>query len=335
MPQKIVFEDFLNIHTHLPIIDVRSPGEYDQGHIPYAVNIPLFTNEERAKVGTCYKQQGKETAVKLGLEIVGPKLKDFVLEAERIAPDRQVIIHCWRGGMRSSSFAWLLETAGFKQVYTIDKGYKGFRNWSLEQFEQTYDFRILGGYTGSGKTAILHMMADAGAITIDLEKLAHHKGSAFGGLGEAPQPTQEQFENNLAIQLYTKRHNPIWIEDESRCIGSIHLPNNIYRQKVEANLYLVMTHIEERIKTLVDNYGAFSKEALAVAIMKIEKKLGPQHAKVALEALEQGDLSSVARMTLGYYDKAYDFLMNKRNQEKVFKFIPSQNLVHQLIDTHE
>lgn len=331
MGLKINFEEISNNFPSLPLIDVRSPGEFLQGHIPGAINIPLFTNEERAKVGTCYKQQGKETAIKLGLEIVGPKLKTFVLEAERIAPDKQVMIHCWRGGMRSSSFAWLLETAGFKQVFTLEKGYKGFRNWVLEQFGHSYDFRILGGYTGSGKTEILHKMADAGAVTIDLEGLAHHKGSAFGGLGETPQPTQEQFENALAIELYKKREHPIWIEDESRCIGTNHLPNYIYTQKMEATLHFIDADIEDRIKTLVRNYGQFTKEDLAIAIAKIKKKMGPQHAKAALESLEQDNLADVARTCLHYYDKAYDFVMNKRSQHKVRKYENSPNLIEQLI----
>jgi tRNA 2-selenouridine synthase len=127
MPTKLSIEEFLPLTDTFPLVDVRSPAEYAKAHIPGAVNIPLFDNEERKQVGIRYKQGGKENAVLLGLEYVGPKMAGFVKQAKKLVKkDKKILIHCWRGGMRSGSMAWLFETAGLK-VFTLDGGYKAYR----------------------------------------------------------------------------------------------------------------------------------------------------------------------------------------------------------------
>lgn len=291
---------------NVPVVDVRSPGEFRQGHIPGAHNLPLFDNAERAVVGTLYKQQGRDQAVLEGLRIVGPKLAGIVETCQGLAPDGHIRVHCWRGGERSGSVAWLLDKAGFARVDVLRGGYKAFRNLVLESFNSPPPLKVLGGYTGTGKTETLDLLRAQGEQVIDLEGLAHHKGSSFGALGELPQPSTEHFENLLwkAVQDLS-RTRPTWVEDESLMIGRVRIPGPFFEAMRRSTLYFADMPIEERADRLVVDYGRFPKEELAEAVRRIEKRLGPQHCKAALEALEQGDLRTVALITLHYYDKSY------------------------------
>ncbi len=319
MAQTLPIEKFLLLTDTLPLVDVRSPAEFAQGHIPGAVNIPLFDNEERAIVGIGYKQGGKENAVQLGLEIVGPKLVDFVKQTKRLAPKKEILIHCWRGGMRSDSMAWLFETAGMK-AYTLEGGYKSYRRYIRLQFFRPVKMIILGGFTGSGKTDILKELEKSGEQFLDIEDIAHHKGSVFGPLGQKPQPTNEQFENNLADawrRFDFKRM--IWLEDESRQLGSCVLPDSLFSRLRKAPLIKIIVPKAEREKRLVKEYGDFEKEELAEQLVKIRERLGGQYLKEALKALENGDLQTVASLTLRYYDKAYAHGASQRPQENVFE----------------
>ena len=220
--QKIDIEEFLRLSATYPVLDVRSPGEYKHAHLPNAISFPLFSDEERKVVGTAYKQQSREQAIKYGLDYFGVKMRKMVEEAEGIianwqktigkdaSSNKTLLVHCWRGGMRSGAVAWLLDLYGFK-VYTLVGGYKAFRKWSLSQFEKQYQFRILGGYTGSGKTNLLENLQKQGETTINLEGLAHHKGSAFGNIGMPAQPSQEQFEKIYSYYLTENNQENIYI----------------------------------------------------------------------------------------------------------------------------
>jgi tRNA 2-selenouridine synthase len=303
-----------------PVIDVRSPGEFVRGHIPGAHSVPLFTDEERAVVGTLYKQQGRDAAVREGLRIVGPKLATIVDEARALAPDGRIGVHCWRGGERSGSVAWLLDKAGFTEVFTLKRGYKAFRQHVLEAFNMPHDLRVLGGYTGTGKTETLAHLRELGEQVIDLEGLAHHKGSSFGALGEEPQPTTEHFENLLWHALRGMHPGrPIWVEDESLMIGRVRIPDAFFAQIRAHTLFFAEMPVGERADRLVVDYGRFPKEELAEATRRIGKRLGPQHCKAALEALDAGDMRTVALITLHYYDKAYLRGAEGRDPQRVVK----------------
>ena len=321
MAQKLSIEDFLPLTDRLPLVDVRSPGEFAQGHIPGAVNISLFDNDERAKIGIRYKQGGKENAVQLGLEIVGPKLADFVKQARKIAPKKEILVHCWRGGMRSGSMAWLFETAGMK-AYTLEGGYKAYRRHIRAAFSNPVKLFVLGGYTGSGKTDILKAIEKAGEQFLDIEEIAHHKGSVFGPLGQEPQPTNEQFENNLA-DAWRKFDfdRPLWVEDESRHLGFCGIPDPLFQQMRLAPLVKIMVPKTEREKRLVREYGDFEHNALLEQLVKIRERLGGQHLNEAIQALEDNNLQLVADITLRYYDKAYAHGASKRPQENVYEII--------------
>jgi len=214
--EKLNIERFLELAEKHPVLDVRSPGEYKHAHIRGAYSFPLFTDEERKEVGTAYKQQSREEAIKIGFDYFGPKMRKMVEEAESVVrsqsgadselrtPDsRLLLLHCWRGGMRSAAIAWLLDLYGFK-VYTLAGGYKKYRNWITETFSFPFQFTILGGYTGSGKTYVLDELEKKGGAVVNLEKLANHKGSAFGNIGMPEQPSQEMFENLLGEKLREK-----------------------------------------------------------------------------------------------------------------------------------
>ncbi len=310
----------------LPIIDVRSPGEFEKGHIPGATNIPLFTNDERAHVGTVYKQQSKEKAIEVGYVYVNPKLQMFIEESRKVAPNGNVIVHCWRGGMRSRSFAQHLSDNGFNDVKVVVGGYKAYRNFVLNHFETPADLKVIGGYTGSGKTYLLKEVAQLGHQMVDLEGLANHKGSAFGSIGENPQPTTEQFENNLSeIWRALDFSKPIYMEDESLSIGHVNIPMQLFSQIRNAQLYFIDIPKEERAKHLVNDYAGYDNQLLESSILRITKRLGGQNVNHALECLAQNNYVEVALTTLHYYDKAYIKGMNKRNADRIVK-IPMEKV---------
>lgn len=292
------------------IIDVRTPAEFYQGHIPGAVNMPLFTNEERHLVGICYKQKGKDEAVKLGLGMVGPKLQCFVETAEKLAPNKTLSVYCWRGGMRSGSVAWLLRTAGYN-VNQLNGGYKAWRKVVLEQMTNQRNWLMIGGYTGSGKTEILRELALQNEAVIDLEGLAKHRGSAFGKTNE-PQPPTEHFENLLAFELLKiSLDENIWIENESNNIGSVYL-HEAFRKNVKTAHFLVIDRsFENRLNFLVEDYGIYDTEILKQGFERIAKRIDGQKLKDALADLYQGKIAEAARIALEYYDKTYSYSMSR------------------------
>ncbi len=306
MPEIISIEDFLRRRDEVLLLDVRTPAEYEQGHIPGAVSFPLFSNEERAEVGTLYKQQSPQAAMERGLELVGPKMAGFVRRARELAAGRELVLHCWRGGKRSGSMGWLLSTAGM-QVSTIAGGYKAYRRYVLEQLEHPRrKFFILSGKTGSGKTDVLHELKKQGAQVVDLEGLANHRGSAFGALGQEPQPTTEHFTNLLYDALSkTDPQQPVWLENESRSIGRVFLPEGFWKAMLRSPKFTIEIPMERRIQRLLRDYACFPAEALKAAFQKIAKRLGGLHLKQALEAIDSGDLATAAALALRYYDKAY------------------------------
>lgn len=357
MIQKITIEEFLKLAKQYPVLDVRSPGEYKHAHIPAAHNLPLFTDEERKQVGTTYKQQSREKAIKTGLDYFGVKMKAMVEEAEGIcnlelgrkdnanpqfpiSNSQPLLIHCWRGGMRSAAVAWLLDLYGFK-VYLLVGGYKAYRKWARSQFEKDYNFNIIGGYTGSGKTLLLHELKKQKKTVIDLEALANHKGSAFGAVENVPQPGQEMFENYLAQALndtgYKIRdestqypepsiRNPvsaIYIEDESQRIGNLQIPMPLWYTMRKAPVFFVDIPFEERLKYITGEYGKLKSEYLKDAILRIQKRLGGLETKNALNFLEAGDCAACFRILLAYYDKWYQKgLYNRENISTLLNKIP-------------
>jgi tRNA 2-selenouridine synthase len=358
--EKIHIEHFLELEKQHPVIDVRSPGEYKHAHIPDAYSLPLFTDEERKIVGIAYKQESREKAIKIGLDFFGPKMRKMVEEMEEICnkelviginntssqfsiPNSKIIlIYCWRGGMRSAGVAWLMDLYGFK-VYTLTGGYKKFRKYALDAFKFPFHFKILGGYTGSGKTETLKALQKKGELVIDLEAIANHKGSAFGNIDMPEQPGQEMFENLLAIELlnsqwsannrtsnspftpdsYRDHHSPIWLEDESQRIGLVNIPNDLWNNIRQSPLYFLDISFEERLEHIVQEYGQLDKQRLIDAIGRIREKLGGLNAKNAIQLLEEENTIESFRILLKYYDRFY--LKALHNREKVNSLLHTIN----------
>jgi tRNA 2-selenouridine synthase len=317
MNEALRLDDFLLSAKSIPVIDVRSPKEYHQAHIKGAINIPLLDNENRAIVGTTFKESGREQAVIRGFELVGSEFGRFINEAKIISPQKKILIYCWRGGMRSNIMSWVLKTAGF-ETHTLTGGYKSYRRWASTIFKQEKNIRILGGLTGSGKTEILKSLEMRGELIIDLEGLANHKGSAFGSLGLGNQPTNEQFENDLALAWDgIDSERVVWLEDESHNIGKIKIPDSIFEMMKSAKVIKVSIPEEIRMKKLVEDYSKFPKEMLKECTMKISKRLGNLRLNQSLAYLEQGDMENWIKMMLEYYDKAYLYCLSQRDADTI------------------
>lgn len=327
--KRISITEFVSMMEQYPIMDVRSPSEYAHAHMKNAHSLPLFTDAERKVVGTAYKQQGKQPAIKLGLKYFGLKMAAMVTEVEALLAssanpaNKVVLVHCWRGGMRSAGVAWLLDLYGYS-VYTLAGGYKAYRNWVLAQFTIPYQCKVLGGFTGSGKTETLQSLQAIGQPIIDLEGLAHHKGSAFGNLGQPEQPSQEQFENLLA-QLLFKMHTEhayVWVEDESRRIGLVNIPTALFEQMRKSKVYFLDIPFASRLQFIVSGYGQFEKDKLMTAILRIKKRLGGLETKTAINFLIEDDVESSFSVLLTYYDKLYlKGAYNRENPESLIQKI--------------
>ena len=342
--ERINIEQFMAMARQFPVIDVRSPGEYKHAHMPEAFSMPLFSDEERKTIGTTYKQKSREQAIKIGLDFFGPKMNTIISEVEELVNrqrqqrgngqsrvQKTILVYCWRGGMRSGAVSWLLDLYGFR-VYTLIGGYKKFRNYVLDTFTLPFQFRILGGYTGSGKTEIIKELEKQGKAVVDLEDVAKHKGSAFGNIGLPTQPGQEMFENQLAMVLRSKvdpmnqkkgsvgiTHSPyaisqstIWIEDESQRIGLVNLPSELWATMRKSPLFFLDIPFEERLQHIAEEYGSLEKQKMIDAIGRISDKLGSLNAKTAIQFLEEGNTLESFRILLKYYDKFYLKAMHNR-----------------------
>lgn len=314
MPQALALKEFLQGPG--PILDVRSPSEYQQGHIPGSHSFPLFSDVERAHIGTVYKQQSRQEAIEMGLLFFQPKLELFISQAAHLLTSVGKVL-CWRGGMRSGFVARLLELMGYT-TFSLQGGYKAYRRWTLQRLThfpppRSFSLFVLGGLTGSGKTDILQALQQRGEQVIDLEAIAKHRGSAFGGIGFPQQPTQEQFENELALILERLDWSkPIWIEDESRLIGRCHIPPALYASMLQAPLFYVSCSLSDRLQRLLTQYGQAPKQYLLEATQRIVKRLGGQLSKEIQQFIEEEKNEQAFERLLSYYDKAYQYQISKR-----------------------
>ncbi len=291
-----------------PLFDVRSPKEYSHAHIPGAINLPLFSDAERAVVGTLYKKEGKQRAIREGVKIVGPKLDELLSKALEHTTDIAEV-YCWRGGMRSGFMRYFLQFAGISTTQ-LEGGYKVFRRFVRDTLAKPYKIQLIGGLTGSGKTEALHQITKEQVI--DLEELACHSGSVFGGLHGKACPSNEHFENELALRLsQLDSSKVIWLEDESRLIGHCQIPNELYEAMKKAPLYLIKTTKEERIARIMEQYGRYGKELLKEASIKLAKRLGGEVTKKTIEHIEANRYEDAIWLLLDYYDKAYEYALKK------------------------
>lgn len=310
-------QDFFKLREQLPVVDVRSEGEHAEGHIQNAINIPILNNSERVAVGTDYKQKGQLEAIKTGFRLVGPRIIDIVTNAEQVSNGKELLVHCWRGGMRSANFCQFIGMAKVKS-HQLEGGYKTYRQLAVASFQKELRLIVIGGCTGSGKSEILRALKSKGEQVIDLEHLASHRGSSFGGLLMPPQPTTEQFQNDLfeVIRNFDLSRK-VWIEDESIAVGKIFLPEPLWRRMGASPLVEIDVDRATRVQRLVKEYGPADKLEFLKAMERITKKLGGQHFNAAKEKLLANDMHATIDILLNYYDKAYvNGLQRKKNQRK-------------------
>ncbi|MFZ2340003.1 MAG: tRNA 2-selenouridine(34) synthase MnmH [Bacteroidales bacterium] len=310
---------FLELAANIPVVDVRSPSEFSAGHIPGAYSIPLFDDTERAEVGTRYKKEGSLNAILEGIRLSGRTMHLKLEEALRVAgEEKRLLVHCWRGGMRSEAMAWLFSLGGI-EAEVLEGGYKTYRRHVLEALSAKRDMIILGGLTGSGKTHILKNIEEKGKQVIDLERLANHKGSAFGSLGQPAQPSSEHFSNMLFGKLsLTDPEKPVWLEDESRNIGMVFMPEEFYLNMQRNPAVILMMDINTRLPRLIEEYSCYPPELLLQSVMKISKRLGGDRTREAVDAVYRGDFATAISITLQYYDKAYRYSLNRKPRELLY-----------------
>ena len=315
--------NFIKESTRFPVIDVRSPGEYRQGHVPGAFNIPLFDDTERAVIGTLYVQSGRENAILNGLDFALPKTDWYIESLHQVCSPGVVLLYCWRGGLRSALMAEVFSNAGY-EVALLAGGYKAYRRFIRNALAMQARIVVLGGFTGSGKTELLRAIASKGEQVVDLEGLACHKGSVFGALGQPAQPTNEQFENNLYARWSGLDLScVVWMEDESRMIGRVTMPDPVVEQISNGTLIRVELDGMIRINRLVKEYSGFEKKLLTDAINRISERLGGARTKEAITALDNNRFEEVAAIALSYYDKAYLFSMVHRKSKNVYDILIS------------
>lgn len=315
---RVPCSEFLAQSEKRLLLDVRAPVEFDRGHLPGAWNLPLFDDQERAEVGTIYREQGRDPAFLRGLELVGPKLSGFVKRVTEMNPEgRDLAVYCARGGERSASMAWLLERAGMR-VWLLKGGYKAYRRQVLDSFEESQSMILLSGYTGSGKTLMLSALRRRGEQVIDLEALAYHQGSVFGGREQPANYTNEMFWNRLHSEwMKLERGRPVWLEDEARNLGRVEIPPAVFAQMRSQPVVFLEIPQPERVKRLLEDYGEADPEFLAAGLERIARRLGGERYQASLEALKEGDLAEVARLTLSYYDRAYLHGLHHRDQSTI------------------
>jgi len=344
---KLSSLDWLKEPESWPLLDVRSEGEYFDGHIPGSISGPILNNEERHQVGLCYKHQGQEAAITLGLSLVEAHKQERLENWLRHFPT-SVAVTCWRGGLRSRfASGWLQEVAGNKlNIVQITGGYKALRRHLLNTLNSPREMWVMGGMTGSGKTALLRELKQEPEICseqiLDLEGLALHRGSSFGNIispsGEViEQPRQQTFENSVGLQLF-KAQGPIVLENESTLIGKVFIPHNFRAQMKAAPLVLLETSLEERIKAIFEEYVKVPLEhktpleklvkKLEDNLIAVERRLGGKETKTCLELLKTAmknplnlELQApwIELLLVKYYDKTYSHSLEKHKQSIVFR----------------
>lgn len=332
MHEDIEIEEAFQL-ARVRFVDVRSPREYEYDTIPGAVNVPLFDDEERHRVGVAYSEHGPQEARKLGLKIVAPKLPDLVERLLEQKRDHQLVLFCWRGGDRSHAVAHLLDMMHIP-CFRLAGGYKAYRQYVNKQLHQErlpHRFIVLYGLTGTGKTEILRELGRKGYPVLDLEGLANHRGSVFGSVGLGEQPSQKKFESMIWNHIRSFRQNNLLIvEGESKKIGKLYVPEAIYEGILGGHKVLVRDAMHNRVNRLIREYvdGANGNiDEVEKALEHLTRRLGKEKIETIHRYLAAGELEQVGWMLINdYYDvlyrqsvdriSEYDLSVDASNMEK-------------------
>lgn len=308
MPDIIPFDPSL-LDTHC-LIDVRTPLEFAEDHIPGAANVPLLTDEERVEIGTLYKQQGPQPARIRGLALTAHRFPEMTARIAELAAGRPILVYCWRGGLRSKTVTTILDLVGYPALQ-MKGGYKAYRAHVVDYFDRfapPAPLVVLHGHTGTGKTIFLHKLAKAGFPVIDLEGRANHRGSAFGALGIVQDLTQKRFESLLWDDFRKLPPGvPVFLEGESRRIGNLSLPGNLHEVMREGTLVWCEASLDTRVRRLMEDYGrAEYRDELGAALLRIKKRLGGEKLAEISGYLQRWEMEPFMReLMVSYYDRLY------------------------------
>lgn len=301
-------------------IDVRSENEFNEAYIPGAINMPILKDEERAIVGNVYRNKSVEEAKSLGLNYASYKLQDYYNRILKLTKQYDnIIIYCWRGGMRSKSVCNVLSTLNIKNIYQLSGGYKAYRKFVLHFLEKEtkkYKFIVLHGLTGVGKTTIINRMDNTDIPVINLEEMAKNSGSVFGGIFfDGYPPSQKQFESMLFNKLYYNKSGFVVIESESKRIGSINMPDSIIRGMEKGYHILIETNLGNRIQNIYDDYVKKDLDIngkLIKCIRHLKKRLGNKNVETLVDKIDNNDYHYVIEFLIKhYYDPLYKYSINK------------------------
>jgi tRNA 2-selenouridine synthase len=349
-------DDYLSLFLNdVPLMDVRAPVEFAKGSFPCADNAPLMNDEERHRVGICYKEKGQDRAIELGHQLVSGDIKAQRIEAWKrfVAQHPDGYLFCFRGGLRSRLTQQWISEAGIDYPL-IKGGYKALRRFLIDSLEERIaqgEFRILSGRTGTGKTRVLHRLPNP----VDLEGLANHRGSSFGRQ-VSPQPSQIDFENRLAVAMLKAHHQvggPIYLEDESRLVGRCALPETLRDRMAAAPLLVLEQPLEQRIRIIRADYveGMCAdyvrrdgeqagwdnfRDYLLSALDRIRKRLGGERHRQLRVLMEQaldrqahqndlgGHNAWIQALLQDYYDPMYDYQLSKKQGRILVRGGPEQ-----------
>ncbi|WLV25596.1 tRNA 2-selenouridine(34) synthase MnmH [Aciduricibacillus chroicocephali] len=321
MQQEYTIEELLELRESgkYALVDVRSPKEFQEASIPGAINIPVFSNEERSEIGTLYKQESPEAAKQRGLEIFSDKLPRFINDFQKL--NKPVAVFCWRGGMRSKTATTVLDLMGVK-AGRLKGGIRSYRQYvvkTMESYNLKSDLIVLNGYTGTGKTKLLHQLLDKGYPVIDLEQMAGHRGSIFGQIGLLPN-NQKKFDSLLLQDLEKykdKKH--IIIEGESKRIGKVVLPEFFYSKKESGTQFFLHLPIDVRVANIMEDYKPEeSPEQFLEAFQFIKRNIHSPIANEIQKLLEGKQFpKAIALLLEYYYDSRYEHAITQSEGETV------------------
>lgn len=320
MAKEITIDEALKMEKKC-LIDLRSEGEFAEGAIPGAINIPLFNNADRAEVGTTYKQIGPEEAKILGLKLVGPRLSSLFEQINKATNDNEIVLYCWRGGMRSKFTTSLLSSLGTK-VYRIQGGYKAYRRFVfryLDREQLPHKFVVLAGLTGVGKTLVLKRLSETGYPVLDLEGIAKNRGSVYGRIGMPQPPSQKDFEAGIVDSLVqAESSGVIFVECESRRLGKLIVPASVMKSMADGYRILLYTSLETRVQRIIEEYTKGPNqniELLQKSTALLKKSLGISLVEELNNKLSQGNFEEVFGFLLtNYYDPLYKYPKEPSNK---------------------
>lgn len=333
--RTINYEDLYKLKSYI-LIDARSPKEFLDSPIPGAVNIPALLDDERVEVGTAYVRESTERAKEIGIEKISKRLPEIFREINDLSKKYdKLVFYCARGGMRSSSLEAIFYALKYRTL-KLEGGYKAYRNYimkNLPKKNEKVKYVVLHGRTGVGKTKILEKLSEKGYSVMDLEKMADHKGSFFGGLCEKKKQSQKRLESEIYECLSKNETGYVLVESESKRIGDIYLPEVVHDSILNGCHLIINTSMENRVKIIMEDYAGASKEELQGCLDKVGRYISRERYEKYSKLLEEGKLSELSEILMEkYYDPLYDQSINKYQYEEEINYETIDEAVEKVAD---